>query len=213
MTVPNGPGGGLAGGTVLITGGTGMAGSAVARHLVTRHGARNLILVSRRGLDAPGAAELAAELGAIGAQVHVVACDAADRAALAKVIADIPVQRPLSGVIHAAGVLDDAVVSSLTPERVDAVLRAKVGAAWNLHELTHELPISAFVVFSSMAGLVGSSGQANYAAANSFLDGLAVHRRAQGLPAISLGWGLWDQASDMTAGLDAAGRARLAPTR
>ena len=142
----------------------------------------------------------------------MVACDAADREALAKVIADIPVQHPLSAVIHAAGVLDDAVVTSLTPERVDAVLRAKVDAAWNLHELTRDADVSAFVMFSSMAGLVGSSGQANYAAANSFLDGLAVHRRAHGLPAISLGWGLWDQASDMTGGLDAAGRARLGRT-
>ncbi len=142
----------------------------------------------------------------------MVACDAADREALAKVIADISVQHPLSAVIHAAGVLDDAVVTSLTPERVDAVLRAKVDAAWNLHELTQDSNVSAFVMFSSMAGLVGSSGQANYAAANSFLDGLAVHRRAHGLPAMSLGWGLWDQASEMTGGLDDAGRARLART-
>jgi len=196
-------------GTVLITGATGMAGSALARHVVTRHGARNLVLVSRRGLDAPGAAELVAELSAAGAQAHVVACDAADREALAKVIADIPVQRPLSGVIHAAGVLDDAVISSLTPERVDSVLRSKVDAAWNLHELTRDLDVSAFVVFSSMAGLAGASGQANYAAANSFLDALAVHRRTQGLPAISLGWGLWDQASAMTGALGAADRARF----
>jgi polyketide synthase 12 len=160
----------------------------------------------------PGAAELVAELEAAGAQVRVVACDAADRAALAKVIADIPAQRPqkmLSGVIHAAGVLDDAVVTSLTPERVDVVLRAKVDAAWNLHELTRDLDVSAFVMFSSMAGLVGSSGQGNYAAANSFLDALAAHRRAHGLPAISLAWGLWDQASAMTGGLDAADLARL----
>src|SRR4029077_6868829 len=159
-----------------------------------------------------GSSELVAELEAAGARARVVACDAGDRAALAKVIADIPAQRPLTGVIHAAGVLDDAVVTSLTPDRVDAVLRAKVDAAWNLHELTRESTLSAFVLFSSMAGLVGSSGQASYAAANSFLDGLAVHRRAHGLPAISLGWGLWDQASDMTGGLDAAGRARLGRT-
>ncbi|MDT5230822.1 MAG: mycoketide-CoA synthase, partial [Mycobacterium sp.] len=201
-----------AAGTVVITGGTGMAGSALARHVVANHGARNVVLIGRRGPDAPGAAELVAELQAAGAAVSVVACNAADREALAKVLADVPVQHPLSAVIHAAGVLDDAVVTSLTPERVDAVLRSKVDAAWNLHELTREVPISAFVMFSSMAGLVGSSGQANYAAANSFLDGLAVHRRAQGLPAISLGWGLWDQASEMTDGLDAAGRARLART-
>ncbi|EFP19314.1 polyketide synthase pks12, partial [Mycobacterium tuberculosis SUMu003] len=139
----------------------------------------------------------------------MVACDAADRAALAKVIADIPVQHPLSGVIHTAGALDDAVVMSLTPDRVDVVLRSKVDAAWHLHELTRDLDVSAFVMFSSMAGLVGSSGQANYAAANSFLDALAAHRRAHGLPAISLGWGLWDQASAMTGGLDAADLARL----
>ena len=205
MTMPDA----WAAGTVLITGGTGMAGSALARHVVTRHGVRNLLLVSRRGPDAPGAAELVAELAASGAQVQVVACDAADREALAKVIADIPVQRPLSGVIHAAGVLDDAVISSLTPERVDVVLRAKVDAAWNMHELTRDLDLSAFVLFSSMAGLVGSSGQGNYAAANSFLDGLAVHRRAHGLPAMSLGWGLWDQASAMTGGLGVADRARF----
>jgi mycoketide-CoA synthase len=199
-------------GTVVITGGTGMAGSALARHLVANHDARHLLLISRRGPDSPGAAELAAELSAAGAEVSVVACDAADRAALAKVIADIPVQHPLSAVIHAAGVLDDAVVTSLTPERVDAVLRAKVDAAWNLHELTQDSNVSAFVLFSSMAGLVGSSGQANYAAANSFLDALAAHRRSHGLPAMSLGWGLWNQASEMTGGLDDAGRARLART-
>ncbi|WP_025736141.1 type I polyketide synthase [Mycobacterium genavense] len=205
MTMP----GGWSAGTVLITGGTGMAGSALARHVVSRHGARNVVLVSRRGLDAPGAAELMTELSATGAQVQVVACDVADREALAKVIADIPVQRPLSGVIHAAGMLDDAVISSLTPERVDAVLRAKVDGAWNLHELTRDLDVAAFILFSSMAGLAGASGQANYAAANSFLDGLAVHRRVCGLPAMSLGWGLWDQASAMTGALGAADRARF----
>jgi polyketide synthase 12 len=199
-----------ASGTVVITGGTGMAGSALARHVVANHGVRNLVLIGRRGLDAPGAAELAAELQAGGAEVSVVACDAADRPALAKVLADIPVQHPLSAVIHAAGVLDDAVVTSLTPQRVDAVLRAKVDAAWNLHELTRDTPISAFVMFSSMAGLVGSSGQANYAAANSFLDGLAAHRRSRGLPALSLGWGLWDQSSSMTGALDAVDFARFA---
>ncbi|MFV0494000.1 SDR family NAD(P)-dependent oxidoreductase, partial [Mycobacterium sp.] len=196
-------------GTVLITGGTGMAGSALARHVVTRHGGQHLVLVSRRGPAAPGAAELVAELESIGAQVRVAACDAADRPALAKVIADIGVQRPLSAVIHAAGVLDDAVATTLTPERVDTVLRAKADAAWNLHELTRDLDIRAFVMFSSMAGLVGSAGQANYSAANCFLDALAAHRRAHGLPGMSLGWGLWDQASAMTGGLDAADRARL----
>src|SRR6185312_15143509 len=205
MTVPDA----WATGTVLITGGTGMAGSALARHVVVRHGVRHLVWVRRRGPDAPGAQELAAELGSAGAQVQVVACDAADREALAKVIADIPVQHPLSAVIHAAGALDDAVVTSLTAERMDVALRAKVDAAWNLHELTRDLDVSAFVMFSSIAGLAGAAGQANYAAGNSFLDGLAAHRRAHGLPAISLGWGLWDQASVMTGGLGAADRARF----
>jgi NADPH:quinone reductase-like Zn-dependent oxidoreductase/acyl carrier protein len=200
---------GLGAGTVLITGGTGMAGSTLARHLVAHHGVQELVLLSRRGADAAGSAELIGDLEAAGARARVVACDAADRAALANVIADISGQRPLSAVIHAAGVLDDAIVTSLTPERVDAVLRAKVDAAWNLHELTRDLDLSAFVMFSSMAGLVGSSGQGNYAAANSFLDGLAAHRRVHGLPAISLAWGLWDQASAMTGGLDAADLARL----
>ncbi|OBA78320.1 polyketide synthase [Mycobacterium sp. 1164966.3] len=209
MTFPAAHGGALGTGTVLITGGTGMAGSVLARHVVAHHGVRHLLLLSRRGPDAPGAQELSAELSAAGAQVQVVACDAGDREALAKVIADIPVQHPLSAVIHAAGVLDDAVVTSLTPDRVDAVLRAKVDAAWNLHELTRGLDLSAFVMFSSMAGLVGSSGQGNYAAANSFLDGLAAHRRAHRLPAVSLAWGLWDQASAMTGRLDAADLARL----
>ncbi|WP_415822609.1 SDR family NAD(P)-dependent oxidoreductase, partial [Mycobacterium senriense] len=205
MTLPSG----LSAGTVLITGGTGMAGSTLARHLVAHHGVEDLVLLSRRGPDAPAATELIAELQSAGARARVVACDAADRAALAHVINDISAQRPLSGVIHATGVLDDAMVTSLTPDRLDAVLRAKVDAAWNLHELTRDLNLSAFVMFSSMAGLVGSSGQGNYGAANSFLDGLAAHRRAHGLPAISLAWGLWEQASAMTGGLDAADLARL----
>src|SRR5699024_4618158 len=162
-----------------------------------------------RGLDAPGATELVAELTEAGADVQVAACDAADQDALAKVISDIPVQHRLSAVIHTAGVLDDAVITSLTPERVGAALRGRVDAAWNLHELTRNLGVSAFVMFSSMAALVGSSGQANYAAANSFLDGLAAHRRANGLPAISLGWGLWDQASAMTGDLGTADFARF----
>ncbi|WP_370653180.1 type I polyketide synthase [Mycobacterium sp. 20KCMC460] len=197
-------------GTILITGGTGMAGSALARHLVAQHHAPRLLLLSRRGPDAPGAAELTAELTAAGADVRVVACDAADREALARVIADIPAAHPLSAVVHAAGTLDDAVVTSLTPERVDAALRAKVDAAWNLHELTRDVKLAAFVLFSSIAGLAGASGQANYAAGNSFLDALAAHRHAHGLPAVSLGWGLWDQASSMTGGLGKADLARFA---
>jgi polyketide synthase 12 len=196
-------------GTVLITGGTGMAGSNIARHLVRNHRARNLLLVSRRGPDAPGAAELVAELSATGAHVEIVAADVADRDVLAKVVDGVPAAHPLSAVIHTAGVIDDAVITSLTPDRFDAVLRAKVDATWNLHELTREHDIAAFVMFSSMAGLVGASGQGNYSAANAFMDALASHRRAHQLPAMSLGWGLWEQASGMTGDLSDADVARL----
>ncbi|MFF2082110.1 SDR family NAD(P)-dependent oxidoreductase, partial [Kitasatospora sp. NPDC058162] len=197
-------------GTVLITGGSGMLGVLLARHLVRHHGVRHLLLLSRRGEAAPGAGELAAELGELGADVRFAGCDAADPAALAAVLAVVPAEHPLTAVVHSAGVLDDGLLESQTSDRLATVFRPKVDAAWNLHEQTKDLPLSAFIVFSSLAGIIGNSGQSTYAAANTFLDALAAHRRAAGLPAHALAWGLWDGVSEMTGQLDDTDRARLA---
>ncbi|MFG1889479.1 type I polyketide synthase [Micromonospora sp. NPDC049051] len=177
-------------GTALVTGGTGALGGHMARWLAA-NGAAHLVLVSRRGRQAEGIADLEAELVALGARVTVAACDAADRSALAAVLADLPPEHPLTTVVHTAAVLDDSVINSLTLEQVDYALSAKVTTALNLHELTRELDLDAFILFSSMAGTVGSSGVGNYAPGNAFLNALAEHRRALGLPATSIGWGAW----------------------
>ncbi|WP_425572996.1 type I polyketide synthase [Streptomyces blastmyceticus] len=179
-------------GTTLVTGGTGALGAHVARWLA-RNGAEHLLLTSRRGADAPGAAELREELTALGAEVTIAACDVADREAVESLLAGIPAEQPLTAVVHTAAVLDDGVIESLTPEQVDRVLKVKVDATLHLHELTRELDLSAFVLFSSFAATFGAPGQGNYAPGNAFLDAFAEWRRAAGLPATSLAWGPWGE--------------------
>ena len=192
-------------GTVLITGGTGTLGALVARHLVGRHGVRHLLLCSRGGR----AEGLEQELVASGASVRVAACDVSDRGALSELLSGIGSEHPLTAVIHTSGVIDDGVFDALSGSRIDKVFAPKVDAGLHLHELTKGLELSAFVLFSSAAGVLGAAGQANYAAANTFLDALAHHRRAQGLPGCSLAWGYWAQRSGLTGHLDAADTARM----
>ena len=196
-------------GTVLVTGGMGTLGALLARHLVSEHGVRHLLLVGRRGEDADGAKELRVELKSLGAQVRIVACDVSEREQLRLLLESVAREHPLTGVVHAAGALDDGVVGSLTAERVDRVFAPKADAAWHLHELTEHMDLGMFVLFSSAAGVLGGTGQGNYAAANAFLDALAADRRARGLPGSSMAWGWWEQTSGMTGGLSEADISRM----
>jgi thioesterase domain-containing protein/NAD(P)-dependent dehydrogenase (short-subunit alcohol dehydrogenase family)/acyl carrier protein len=200
-------------GTVLITGGLGTLGSALARHLVATGRTRHLVLLGRRGEDTPGAADLRADLEAQGATVAVRATDAGDRDALAAVLEAIPDENPLTAVVHAAGVLSDGVITNLTPGDLETVLRAKADAAWNLHELTQDRPPAGFVLYSSVSGLQGAPGQGSYTAANTFLDALAAHRRAKDLAGVSLAWGTWAETSSITEHLEGReGGVRPLPT-
>ena len=193
-------------GTTLITGATGVVGRLITRHLVAERGVRRLLLLSRGG----AAPDLVEELTTLGAAVSVAACDVSERDDLARVLRAIPAEYPLTAVVHLAGVLDDGVISALSPERVGAVLRPKAGGAWHLHELTKDHDLTAFVLFSSASGLLGNGGQGNYAAANTFLDGLAAHRRAHGLPAQSFAWGVWSAIGKRPSALTDDGLAQLA---
>ncbi|MFC5286552.1 SDR family NAD(P)-dependent oxidoreductase [Actinokineospora guangxiensis] len=190
-------------GTVLITGGTGALGSALARHLVVRHGARKLVLAGRAGGGAPRAEAIRDELTALGARVDVVACDVGDREDLARLLAGIA---DLRVVVHAAGTVRDGAVATLEPAAVAAALAAKADGARHLHELTSGL--AEFILFSSLAGTLGNAGQGAYAAANAALDELALARSAAGLPALALAWGPWE--SGMAADLTDADRRRMA---
>jgi mycoketide-CoA synthase len=196
-------------GTALITGGTGTLGGLIAKRLAGEHGVRNIVLASQQGHDAPGTRELVANLESLGSSVSVVKCDIADRGQVVELLGQIPAEHPLTAVVHAVGTLDDGVVQSLDRLRLQRVLRPKVDGAWHLHELTTHLELSAFIVFSSIAGTLGTAGQANYAAANTFLDALVAYRRAHGLVGISLAWGLWAKRSGMTGHLSDTDLARL----
>ncbi|MFF1906128.1 amino acid adenylation domain-containing protein [Kitasatospora sp. NPDC058218] len=199
------------GGSVLITGGVGGLGGQVATWLADAHGVRDFVLTSRRGPDAPGAVALVAGLEELGATATVVAADSGDADSMASVLALFDADRPLRGVVHAAGVLDDGALSALTPERLDTVFSPKVDGAWHLHQLTQDVDLDFFLLFSSISDILGAPGQGNYAAANAFLDSLAHLRRAQGLPATSVAWGPWD-GEGMAATLSERDRARISRT-
>ncbi|WP_443053082.1 type I polyketide synthase [Streptomyces sp. FXJ1.172] len=193
-------------GTVLVTGGTGGLGRQVARWLA-RGGAGHLLLVSRRGADAPGAEELVADLSAQGARVTVAACDVADKEAVRQLLRErVPSDAPLTAVVHTAAVLDDGVIDSLSPERMEQVLRVKVGGAVHLYELTRDTDLSAFVLFSSFGSTFGLPGLGNYAPGNAMLEALAEQWRAEGRPATAVGWGTWSGGGMAEGGVGERGR-------
>ncbi|MFE6776903.1 beta-ketoacyl synthase N-terminal-like domain-containing protein [Streptomyces sp. NPDC057676] len=196
-------------GTVVVTGGTGVLGALIARHLVTHHHVRHLLLLSRRGPQAPNATQLHHELTQLGATTTITACDTSNPHQLTTALASIPPQHPLTGIIHTAGVLNDALLTNLTPQHTHTVLQPKTHTAWHLHQLTQHHHLDFFVLFSSSAAVLGGPGQGNYAAGNAFLDALAQHRRDQGLPGVSVAWGLWERESGMTGHLGAADLTRL----
>ena len=196
-------------GAVLITGGLGDLGRRVGKWMACTHGVRDLVLTSRRGMDSPEADAVVHELAELGARATVMACDSADRDCLASVMALFGEDRPLRGVVHASGVLDDGALTALTADRFDAVYRPKLDGAWHLHQLTQDMELDLFMMFSSIASVMGGPGQGNYAAANAFLDALAHLRRARGLPATSVAFGPWE-GGGMAAGLSEVDRTRFA---
>ncbi|HEY2239651.1 MAG TPA: SDR family NAD(P)-dependent oxidoreductase, partial [Streptosporangiaceae bacterium] len=196
-------------GTVLVTGGTGLLGGLTATHLAATGKAARLLLASRSGPAAPGAAALAARIAGHGATATVVAGDLSSRPVLTALLRAIPESAPLTGVIHTAAVIDDGLTESLTPVRVEPVMRAKAGTAWLLHELTRDLDLDLFVLFSSAAAVFGGAGQGSYVAANTFCDGLAVHRQAAGLAGQSLAWGTWQAQAGIGRNLSAGDLARI----
>ena len=206
---PPRPAASRAAGTVLVTGGTGTLGGLTARHLAATGRARRVVLASRSGPAAPGTAGLAAGIASAGGTALVAACDAADSGTLAGLLSSVPPDCPLTGVVHTAGVIDDGMITSLTPARVAAVMRAKADAAWHLHELTREADLAEFIMFSSAAATLGGAGQGSYNAANAFLDALAARRRAAGLPATSIAWGAWLHRAGIGRNLTEADVARM----
>jgi acyl transferase domain-containing protein/acyl carrier protein len=197
-------------GTILITGGLSGLGALTARHLARAHGCRHLLLASRRGSASPEAEELLAELAELGCEASAVACDVSDREQLEGLLGAIDERHPLTAVVHSAGALDDGAIASIEAESLDRTFGPKATAAWHLHELTREANLSAFVLYSSVAGTLGTPGQGSYAASSTFLDALAQARGAEGLPATAIAWGLWDLETELAADSVEANVARLA---